>query len=234
MDRRNMARPLKALKKNQMNLMFLVLVLWPMAQACTTTTPSTNLSRPAENANDIEIMFDSAVPGTSVRKGSATIALHKGHLAEGEPFPAISFVGGNLEEVRLDGPGDVRLISIVPSVKTKVCEIQSHRLGEARTIHPRVKRITISRDSTKNLLEFAQKAHLTEVTFLTDNGEFGRRAGLLMTESDLLARAVIVVDTKGVIQYLQVVPDVTRLPDLDGAIAMANGLVTPSAREGSH
>ena len=203
--------------------------------SCTTTsTPQQvpNAVQETQVSNEIEVMFESVKPGTSIRKGNTIIDLHKGSIAEGDLFPAALFTDVRGKDATLNGPGEVRLISVVPSIKTKVCDIQSHQLGESLSIHPRVKRVTISLDTSAEQAEFAAKAKLTQIAFLSDTktGDFGRSTGLLMKDKPLLARAMIVVDTKGIVQYIQVVPDVTKLPDLDGAIAMANGLIEPAKK----
>jgi thiol peroxidase len=49
--------------------------------------------------------------------------------------------------------------------------------------------------------------------------------GLLMDGSMLLARSVILVDRKGIVRYIQVVPEITNLPDMEKAFATAQELV---------
>ena len=41
--------------------------------------------------------------------------------------------------------------------------------------------------------------------------------GLLADELMLLARSIIIVDQEGVIRYIQVVPEMTHLPDMEAA-----------------
>jgi thiol peroxidase len=41
----------------------------------------------------------------------------------------------------------------------------------------------------------------------------------------LLARTVIVTDKDGVVRYMQVVPEITELPDMSAAMAAAKGLL---------
>ena len=48
---------------------------------------------------------------------------------------------------------------------------------------------------------------------------FGTRWGVLIDELKILARAVFVLDAKGVVQYAQVVTEVASEPDYDAAIA---------------
>ena len=123
--------------------------------------------------------------------------------------------------------GSVLLLSIVPSIDTKVCEEQTHYLGEeGDKLPPMVKRITISRDTPFAQARFGREAKLTDIQYLSDykEGAFGRSIGLLIDSSRLLARAVILVDKQGIVQYIQVVPDTTHLPDLEKAFSKATTL----------
>jgi thiol peroxidase len=52
-------------------------------------------------------------------------------------------------------------------------------------------------------------------------GEFGKSSGLLMDGLKLLARSVILVDTRGKVQYIQVVPEITHMPDMEKAFQEA-------------
>ena len=61
------------------------------------------------------------------------------------------------------------------------------------------------------------------IEYLSDykRGDFGRSTGLLAEGSMLLARSVILVDQKGIVRYIQVVPEMSHLPDLDKAFEKA-------------
>jgi len=41
----------------------------------------------------------------------------------------------------------------------------------------------------------------------------------------LLARAIIITDKDGIVRYIQVVPELTHLPDIESAFAKAEGLL---------
>ena len=136
---------------------------------------------------------------------------------------AVTMQPVNLNDYR----GYILLVSIVPSVDTKVCEAQTHYLGEQGDKLPAsVKRITISRGTPFAQARFAKEARLEDVQYLSDykEGAFGRSTGLLIESSRLLARAVILVDKKGIVRYIQVVPDTSHLPDLEQAFARATNL----------
>ena len=110
---------------------------------------------------------------------------------------------------------------------TKVCEEQTHYLGEEGDNLPAtIKRITISRDTPFAQRRFAEEADLDDIQYLSDYkaGEFGKSVGLLIDGPMLLARSVILVDKQGVVQYIQVVPEVTHLPDMEKAFGVATEL----------
>jgi thioredoxin-dependent peroxiredoxin len=75
-------------------------------------------------------------------------------------------------------------------------------------------------------MRYAKEAKARDTRFLSDyaDGAFGRSVGLLQEDSALLARAVILVDRKGIVRYLQVVPELTHLPDMKRAFAEATRL----------
>ena len=108
-----------------------------------------------------------------------------------------------------------------------VCEEQAHYLGEqGDKLSKEVRRIVISRDTPFAQKRFAKEAKLTKLQYLSDykEGAFGRATGLLMDGLMLLARSVIIVDKKGTVQYVQVVPEITHLPDMERAFQKAKEL----------
>jgi thiol peroxidase len=120
--------------------------------------------------------------------------------------------------------GSILLLSIVPSLDTPVCEEQTHYLGEKGEKLPKsVKRIVISRDTPFAQKRFAKEAKLTNLQYLSDykQGDFGRSTGLLTEGLMLLARSVILVDKQGIVRYIQVVPEMTHLPDMGKAFEKA-------------
>ena len=88
---------------------------------------------------------------------------------------------------------------------------------------PSIRRITISRDTPFAQKRFAKEAKLEDILYLSDykEGGFGRSAGLLIDDLRLLARSVILVDKQGTVRYIQVVPELTNLPDMDAAFEQA-------------
>ena len=138
-----------------------------------------------------------------------------------------------------DGKGKVRIVSIVPSLDTKVCEQQTHYLSEKNANLDRdVQLITVSVDTPFAQKRFAEEAKIANVTFLSDyrGGDFGKAHGLLVPDLHMLARTVMVVDKDNVIRYMQVVPELASMPDMDAAFHAARtvaGLSQPLPPLGS-
>jgi len=168
-------------------------------------------------------------PGSEVtRGGSVRLSLLGEPLSLDEPVPDITLVDTSLKGVSLaDFKGSVLLVSIVPSLDTQVCERQTHILGEAaEKLPPGVRAITISRDLPFAQQRFADETGFDRVYYMSDfqQAAFGRGTGLLVDQLFLLARSVMLVDRDGMVRYLQVVPEISHLPDLEKAISFAVGL----------
>jgi len=165
-------------------------------------------------------------PGATVtRGGKTTLQLLGTPLAVGQKVPSVKLVDTNLKTVDPAAmQGEVLLLSVVPSLDTQVCERQTHLLGEeAAKMPPGVRLVTVSRDLPFAQKRFADETGFKEILFLSDyqKADFGRATGLLVDQIHLLARSVIVVDRLGTVRYIQVVPELSHLPDMETAFARA-------------
>lgn len=150
-------------------------------------------------------------------------------LRVGDKLPAATLVASNMSAVDIAASGGkVRIINVVPSLDTATCEEQTHELSETSSdLDKQVQFVTISVDLPFAQRRFAKEAKIDNVTFLSDyrGNAFGKSAGLLQKQSMLLARAVLVVDKENVIRYMQVVPDMGTLPDMQAAFKVARSLL---------
>ena len=167
--------------------------------------------------------------GNSVTLQGNAMPLSGQALRVGDALPAAMVTGANLGPVNIaEAKGRVRIISVVPSVDTPTCEAQTHELSEKdRKLAEKVDLITISMDLPFAQQRFAKEAKIKNITFYSDykTGEFGKNNGLLLEPLRLLARAVIVTDKDNIVRYIQVVPEVTQLPDMPAAIKFAKTLL---------
>ncbi len=122
-----------------------------------------------------------------------------------------------------DSKGYVRLISVVPSIDTGVCDAQTRRFNEEATNLDNVKVLTVSVD-----LPFAQKRWcgsngIENVQTLSDHRDlsFGVAFGVAIKELRLLARSVFVVDSNGLVTYAEYVGEITEHPNYEAAIEAA-------------
>ncbi len=180
---------------------------------------------------DITVTTDSVTPGQgqSVTFKGDSLALAGQEIRVGEPLPGAMVAAIDLSSVNLAQPsGQVRILSVVPSLDTPVCEAQTHWLSEkSGGIDKEVELVTVSMDLPFAQKRFAKEAKIANVTFLSDykTADFGKNHGLLIEPLHLLARAVIVVDKDNVVRHLQVVPEITTLPDMQAAVDAAKKLL---------
>jgi thioredoxin-dependent peroxiredoxin len=140
----------------------------------------------------------------------------------GDQAPDFKVLANDLSEVTLqNSKGNVRLISVVPSIDTGVCDAQTRRFNEEAVKFDNVKVLTVSVD-----LPFAQKRWcgangIENVQTLSDHRDlsFGEAYGVAIKELRLLARAVFVVDSNDKVTYVEYVSEATNHPDYDAAIA---------------
>ncbi len=122
-------------------------------------------------------------------------------------------------------PATTRLFSVVPSLDTGVCSLQTKKFDNALgAFKDKVASYTISLDLPFAQGRFCTAEHVTNMKTLSDvhNHSFGQNWGVLIEEGlplKLLTRAVFVVDKNGVITYAEYVPEVTSHPDYDKALA---------------
>jgi thiol peroxidase len=138
----------------------------------------------------------------------------------GQTAPDFSVLDNDLNEVTLANyEGQKKLISVVPSIDTGVCDQQTRKFNEEAAQEDGVV-LTISAD-----LPFAQKRWcaangLDNVLTLSDHRDlsFGKNYGVVMEQLRLLARSVFVLDQNNKVVYSEIVSEGTDFPDFDSAL----------------
>jgi len=150
-------------------------------------------------------------------------------LKVGDPAPdflldRFDAADGVMRQVRLsDSAGTVRLLNVVNSLDTPVCQVETRRWDSLRADGlAGVTVYTVSMDlpfaqgrwnAAEGVGHQALSAHKSEA--------FGRDYGVLLKEWRLLQRAVFVIDRADRIAYAEYVPDQMTEPDYDTAVAAA-------------
>ncbi|AZB43933.1 thiol peroxidase [Bacillus sp. FJAT-42376] len=156
-------------------------------------------------------------------KGNS-VTLPETEVKKGDKAPDFRVLANDMSEVTLaDSNGKVRIISVVPSIDTGVCDAQTRKFNEEAAKLDNVTVLTISND-----LPFAQKRWcaangLENVITLSDHRDlsFGEAYGVAIKELRLLARAVFVVNSSDEIVHAEYVSEATNHPDYEAAIEAA-------------
>lgn len=166
----------------------------------------------------------------------ATTVTFKGNPVElsgtppqvGNEAPAFTLVGSDMSPVNLsDSKGKVRIISVVPSVDTPVCSIQTARFNKALdTLPDSVVAYTVSVDTPFAQKRWCAAEGAEKIQLLSDykGNTFGQSWGLYIQDLGLLARSVFVVDKDGKVAYAELVPEIAQEPNYEGALAKAKEL----------
>lgn len=166
--------------------------------------------------------------GVATFKGNP-LTLIGPELKAGDKAPEFTVSKNLLETASLaDYSGKVKLISVVPSLDTGVCDAQTRRFNEeAAKLGDNVVVLTISVD-----LPFAQSrwcgaAGIDKVVTLSDykTHSFGDAFGVTIKEFALLMRSIFVIDANDTIQYVEYLPEMTEHPNYEAAIEAVKKLV---------
>ncbi len=143
-------------------------------------------------------------------------------LKEGDKAPDFRVVDTTLRPVTLsDTANSIRLVSVVPSLDTPICDAQTKRFNDEAANLPGVTVIAVSMD-----LPFAQKRWcgafaVDHVRMFSDHRDasFGAAWGTLIKELRIESRAIFVLDKDDTIRYVEYVPEIASHPNYKAAIA---------------
>ena len=161
------------------------------------------------------------VTDAATMKGNAVTLV--GDVVEvGASAPDATLTANDLSDFTLSSlKGKKVVLSVVPSLDTPICDLQTKRFNEeAANLGDDVAIVTISMD-----LPFAQKrwcgaAGVEQVVTVSDHRDasFGEAYGVLIKGLRLLARAIFIVDAEGTLRYKQIVPEITTEPNYGEAL----------------
>jgi len=160
-------------------------------------------------------------PGATTLKGNP-FTLIGPELKVGDQAPDFTMVDNTLKTVSLKDTGNhVRILSVVPSLDTPVCDAQTKRFNEEAAKLPGVDILAVSMD-----LPFAQKRWcgafgVDNLKMLSDHrdGSFGANYGTLIKELRIESRAIFVLDPKNRILHAEYVKEVADFPNYEAALA---------------
>lgn len=150
-------------------------------------------------------------------------------LKVGDKAPDAGLRKSLVDTVRIsDTAGKARIFSVVPSLDTPVCAMQTKRFNEEAAKLGNVAFYTISCDLPTAQARFCGAEGIDREKFhvLSDyfDQSFGKAYGTAVPDLRIDCRAVFVVDKSGVLRYVEYVPEIASHPNYDAVLACARSL----------
>lgn len=156
-----------------------------------------------------------------------TLAGNEVKVGQAAPDFTVHYFDGGLKTITpADLKGKPTILSVVPSLDTGVCKIQTKRFNEElAALQDKVNAVTISLDLPFAMNRFCGAEEVKNMKVGSDyqNRSFGQSFGVLIEELKLLARSVFVLDREGKVVYAEVCPEVASEPSYEKALAALKG-----------
>lgn len=166
--------------------------------------------------------------GVATLKGNP-ITLIGPELKVGDKAPEFQLNKSLVDVVGLEHfAGKVKLISVIPSIDTGVCDAQTRRFNEeASKLGDKAAIITVSVDLPMAQARWCGAAGVDNVVMLSDykDNNFGKSYGVLIKELHLDMRSIFVVDADNTIRYVEYVSEMTEHPSYEQALAAVQALL---------
>lgn len=160
----------------------------------------------------------------SVKFKDKPVTLVGPQLKAGDAAPNFECLTGLEVQTLASTPTKARLFSVVPSLDTPVCSMQTKKFDESlAALGDKIAAYTVSLDLPFAQARFCSSEKVANMKNLSDvkNHSFGKNYGVLIEglPLPLLCRAVFVVDKNNKISYVEYVSEVTSHPNYDAALA---------------
>ncbi|MBE3673011.1 thiol peroxidase [Pseudoalteromonas distincta] len=143
-------------------------------------------------------------------------------ISIGDSAPNFKVVDDNFIPVTLeDHKGQAVLISVVPSLDTGICSLQTKHFNEkVASQFPSVVMLTISADLPFAQKRFCKAENIDKITTLSDSvwRDFGQKYGLIIKDMGLLTRTVFILDESHNVIYKQLVSSLSTEPEYNSVI----------------
>lgn len=160
-----------------------------------------------------------------IKQGSVSFTLLGDMVKIGDIAPNFTATNNKGESVALsDFKGKTVILSVFPSVDTKVCATQTRQFNkEASDLSKNIVVLTLSKDLPFALDRFCAAEGIDRIHTLSDYkySDFGYKYGFLLKENMLLARGVVVIDANGKVVYVEYVKDISKEPNYKNALNAA-------------
>jgi thioredoxin-dependent peroxiredoxin len=149
-------------------------------------------------------------------------------LKPGDKAPDYKLQSIDFTDVTLaQSQGNVRLLSVVVSLDTPVCDLQTQRFEEEAARFESVVIYTVSMDLPYAQSRYCGAHSIRNLKTLSDHRDasFGQAYGVLMEGPRLLSRAIFIIDSNDIIRYVEYVPVASNHPDYDKALTALEKII---------
>jgi thioredoxin-dependent peroxiredoxin len=158
----------------------------------------------------------------TVKIGDKPFTLSGQPVKVGAPAPDAELTANDFSPVKLSSyAGRPRLISVVYSLETGICDAQTHKFNEEATkLGGDVVVLTISADLPFTQKRWCGASGLENVITLSDYKDmaFANAYGVHIQERRVTSRAVFVVDRQNVVRHVEYLPVIGSQPNYDAAL----------------
>ena len=150
-------------------------------------------------------------------------------VKEGKPAPDFKVVNTELKDIGLsDFQGKIKVVTFFLSLDTPVCDLQVKEFNKrASKLSSDIVILGLSKDLPFAQARFCSDNEIKDIKVLSDYkySSFGMNYGLIVSELNLLARGVLIIDKNNILRYFKVVDELTAPPDYDDALKALESVV---------
>lgn len=162
-----------------------------------------------------------------VSMGGNPLTLEGKEIKVGDKAPDFTGSNNDLSHFSLkELEGQIRVFSVVPSIDTKVCQVQTNKFNKEAANLDGVEVITLSVDLPFAQDRFKEENNIKNLRLISDyrDRDFGRKYGFLLEENKLLSRGIVVVGKDNRVKYVEYVEEITEEPDYNKALKQVKKL----------
>lgn len=151
-------------------------------------------------------------------------------VAVGQDAPdfKLNYFKDGMQELTLaDLKGKPSILSVVPSLDTPVCAMQTKTFNESLAeFGDKINAVTVSLDLPFAMNRFCGAENITNIQPASDyqDRKFGESYGTLLEGLKIHARAIFVLDAAAKVTYVEYVPEVTDEPNYGAALEALKAL----------
>ena len=157
-----------------------------------------------------------------IKFGTIDVTVDGEKLKVGDFAPEFKAINNDLSDYSSkEDDGKIKLISVIPSIDTSVCEIQTTMFTKAaESFSDDVVLITISNDLPFAQARFSEDKEISNNKFVSDYiyNDFANKYSTLINEFQLLNRSVFIIDKDNKVVYSEYLDQNTDLPEYEKAI----------------